>query len=289
MSVKEMLVNTLRRDLDEIIMRHLPKVNKIITVENLEEYKEYLEKIKFETKFGKTILFTNGNGWYVSTLIKNLIKSMEKNDPEFASKMGVICSDQDAYDSAIEHKMLHPFLVKIPLLKVDKLQSVCKPEDYTRLVFVKTVLIYHALSFGYNIIYIDPDMAAIKPSIQYIVDQMSEHGLVLAGIKDGNMNTNIIGIIPNENNINLFKVDVNTFEANLINKKIYGRYCCSDEEFIVIKDEYQPDRIHFIDLEKFPPGNYIDDAKDLHMLHANGISGLDNKVNFMKKFNGWFL
>jgi hypothetical protein len=272
-----------------VIRDNFQTPNETIYIENLNEYKEYLESISFQTKCGKTILFTNGNGWYISTLIKNLILSMDINDSSYRGKMGVICTDQEALDTCQTLNMVNSFLVKIPLLNIDLLTRVNNPEDYTRLVFVKIVLIYYALQFGYSIIYIDPDMAFLSPSIDYIIDKMSENMLVLAGIKEGNMNTNIIAVTPSSNLTNLFHVDVHTFEANILNRKLYNRFCGSDEEFLIIKDEYTPDSFHFLDIELFPPGLYVKDSNKIMMLHANDISGLVNKVSFLIKHKGWFL
>ena len=63
-------------------------------------------------------------------------------------------------------------------------------------------------------------MAFMKPSFEYIIDKTYDHGLVLAGIKNGNMDTNIIGVIPTDKHIELFKVDYNTIEATILNSRI---------------------------------------------------------------------
>ena len=287
MDIKNLLKG-FRNELNEVISKHLPGENQIISILNIDEYREFLKTIEFETKHGKTIVFTNGNSWYIPTLIRNLIKSMIKNET-YKFKLGVICSDKNAFDLCYENNIKYNFHVNIPLLKVDALNAVKKDEDYHRLVYVKTVLIHTALKFGYNVIYIDPDMAFLKPSLRYIINKIDDHGLVLAGIQNGNMNTNIIGAVPNKNNIKLFEADFNTIEASLLNSKIYKRFCGSDEEFLIMKDEYNPNCIHFLDIKFFPPGIHVEKTNTIMMLHANGVSGLYNKIDFLQKYKGWFL
>lgn len=289
MNIKK-LMKGLRSELDSVITSDIstnPLENKIITLTNLQEYKLFLKKIEFSTIHGPTILFTNGNGWYISTLIKNLLKSKLLNEP-YKATMGVICSDTEAYQIALKENM-DTFLADIPLLKVDQLTSVKQKEDYLRLVFVKIVLTYHALKLGYTVIYIDPDMAFKLPSLGYIIEKISENGLVLAGYKEGNMNTNVIGTIPTQNNIKLFEVDLFTFEANLLNMTKYNRFAGSDEEFLIMKDEYSPEEIHYLDVELFPTGKTTTNNKNIMMLHANCVQGLNNKVDFLNTFGGWFI
>jgi len=287
MNVKTLL-RQFRSELNQVIDKDLTATTDLITVENLSEYETYLDSVYTETAVGKTIIFTSANAWYIPTLVKNLVVSINQRET-FRCKFGVICSDETAYNLCKENNIQYPFLVKIPGLKVDTLKTLKVADDYIRLCFVKTVLAYHALKLGYNILYIDPDMAMVRPSLEYIIDQMRQYGVVLAGIKEGNMNTNVMGIIANEKNSEMFKVDVNTFEANLLNRSIYGRFCSSDEEFIIMKDEYTPDLFHYLDIKTFPPGNYVDENNPIMMLLANSVCGLVNKVNFMKKYNGWYL
>jgi hypothetical protein len=287
MEVKNLL-RGFRDELNQVIKEHNMPTNKIVGISNLDKYKDYLKSIETVTKLGKTIIFTNGNSWYIPTLIKNLVKSLDANET-LQCKFGVICSDMNSLKLCHENGIKDSFYVDIPELKVSSLEEVKEPEDYTRLVFVKTVLIHFALRFGYSVVYIDPDMAFLQPSLQYILDKTDENGIVLAGIKDGNMNTNIIGVKPTYENMKLFEVDINTFEANILNRKIYNRFCGSDEEFLIMKDEYDPEIINYLSLELFPPGNYVQDSNNIMMLHANGISGLNNKINFMKLHEGWFL
>lgn len=287
MRVKELLKG-FRSELDNVIAENFRDTNTIITVENLPEYEQYLDSIHFMSKHGKTILFTNGNSWYIPTLIKNLLESMKVNET-LKVPMGVICTDLDGYNTCEKYDIKHAFLAKIPLLKVDDLLKVNKPEDYTRLVFIKMVLAYHALKLGYTVLYIDPDMAFVKPSLQYIIDMLDDYETILAGLPEGNMNTNILGMLPRKINIKLTEIDVHTFEANILNRTKYGRFMGGDEEIMIMKDQYHTARNYYLDIDRFPPGNYIDGSKNLMMLHANGISGLENKINFMKKYNGWFL
>jgi hypothetical protein len=288
MSVKNLLKG-FRKELDQVIVKHLPGPNTIITMDNIDSYNAFLKTIQHQTVHGPTVIFTNANGWYIDTLVKNLFQSISEVET-YAARLGVVCTDKDGYETAKKH-FKHVFLAHIPLLKVDDLTSVKQEEDYTRLVFIKTVLIYHALQLGYAVVYLDPDMAFLQPCLQYVVDATLEHGLVLAGFKDGNMNTNIIGVVASPSNIELFKVDSHTFEANMLNRKIYHGFCGSDEEFLVMKDEYDPEKIHFLSLDYFPPGVHMNSVKreNVKVLHANGVKGLKNKVEFLRENNGWYL
>ena len=301
MSIYKNTLKLFRKELDDIISNKISFKNEVITCENLQEYLDFLELISMKTIHGKTIVFTNANGWYIQTLVKNLVLSIAANetfltDSNELLKFGIICTDSEGYEASLKMNTsrvrsqlnLYSFFAKIPKLKVDTLARVSKTEDYLRLCFVKTVMIYHALVAGYSVIYIDPDMAMIKPSISYILDKMKENSLVLAGMKDANMNTNIIGVIPEEKYVKLFEVDSHTFEANLLSPGFRG----GDEEFLIMKEQYEPEKIHFLDISLFPPGKqlpYLTIKTDIMMLHANGVSGLDNKIKFLAENNGWFL
>ena len=114
MDIKNLLKG-FRNELDEVIEKHLPKENKLIDIENIDEYRSYLQTIEFETKLGKTIAFTNGNSWYIPTLIKNLIKSMTINEI-YNCKLGVICSDKNAFQLCNENNIRNNFYVSMPLL-----------------------------------------------------------------------------------------------------------------------------------------------------------------------------
>ena len=64
MDIKNLLKG-FRNELNEVISKHLPGENQIISILNIDEYREFLKTIEFETKHGKTIVFTNGNSWYI--------------------------------------------------------------------------------------------------------------------------------------------------------------------------------------------------------------------------------
>jgi hypothetical protein len=292
-----------RRDIDNGL-KELPDLlsdNKIITIENLGEYEEYLKNSSttLDLPNGKQIkyfLFTNGNGWYIPTLIKNLMVSKEINET-CNTTISVICSDDEAYDLAIKEGF-SAFRVHIPLLECDNLFSVKKQEDYYRLVFVKTVLTYHALMLGYSVIYIDPDMAFIKPSIDKIIEHttslhlinnnMEVPGLLMAGSKTTNTNTNVMGVLSTPNNIELFKVDNRTFQANLLRLR-NGLYAGTDEDFLVMKNQFDHEKVYYLDQEEFPNGASNVNRDKLMMLHANCVSGLDNKIALLKQKGGWFI
>lgn len=45
-------------------------------ITNEEDIKNIINKAKFNTDKGDVVIFTNGNGWYIDTLIQNLLKSI---------------------------------------------------------------------------------------------------------------------------------------------------------------------------------------------------------------------
>ena len=47
-------------------------------ISNGEHIKRIINKAKFTTDKGEVVIFTNGNGWYIDTLIQNLLKSVDK-------------------------------------------------------------------------------------------------------------------------------------------------------------------------------------------------------------------
>ncbi len=49
-------------------------------ITNIEDIKNIIDKAKFNTEKGEVVIFTNGNGWYIDTLIQNLLKSIHLHD-----------------------------------------------------------------------------------------------------------------------------------------------------------------------------------------------------------------
>ena len=139
-----------------------------ISISNTEEVSAYLKQISQDN----TIVFTNGNGSYITTLIANLIKSYPG-----PRKIGIFCSDKDKVDGTCP--------VDIPDLQVSDIFERKSSQDYTRLCFVKIVIIHYALSLGYKVLYIDPDMAFKQDVIEHLLEQryainyiFNEYGIV---------------------------------------------------------------------------------------------------------------
>jgi len=65
-------------------------------ITNEENIKNIIEKAKFKTDKGDVVIFTNGNGWYIDTLIQNLLKSVSIHDKEY--KVVVFCTDKDGLE-----------------------------------------------------------------------------------------------------------------------------------------------------------------------------------------------
>jgi hypothetical protein len=63
---------------------------------------------------------------------------------------------------------------------------------------------------------------------------------------------------------------------------------CSDEDYL--RPRLDQNKTIFICQKKYPPGS---DAKKYHdiaqILHANCVIGLDNKINFLKENNAWYI
>ena len=226
-----------------------------IEIENKDKIKNIIEKCKVKTDKGEFVFFTNGNGWYNNTLINNLIKSIELNDKEF-DKVIVFCSDKDGYNRCKEINFNYFEYVNIPELKVSDLieNQDNKQEHYTRLTFVKIVLISYILDILYfSIIYIC-NIMIVRPSL----------------------NTNF-----------LFNLEIKEVD-HIINTE--GLY--SDEDFLRPRMQFLQimNKINFISQIEYPPGcdakKYIKEAK---IIHANCFVGLENKIKLIKECNAWYI
>jgi len=263
-------------------------------IENIDEINAIIEKAKIKTKDGKEIvLFTNGNNWYIDTLIKNLLKSIELNEKPEYNKVIVFCSDKEGYDKAKECGFDFFEYVSIPDLDVSNILENYngKREYYIRLTFVKIVLMSHILKLGYYPVYLDPDMSFKENSIDNLLSYLTDDfEFVISGTKSY-LNSNIMIARPNSfHNAYLFFVRKHDLDF-ILNNDLFN----SDEDYLELKllamERLNIDlKINYICQMTYPPGcdaeKYNDKAK---IFHANCITGLDNKVQFLKKHNVWFL
>jgi len=265
-----------------------------IQIKNKDEINLIIEKAKIKTKDGKEIvLFTNGNSWYIDTLIKNLLESIKLNEKPEYNKVIVFCSDKDGYKKAKENNFDFFEYVDIPDLDVSNILENYngKREYYIRLTFVKIVLISHILDLGYYPVYLDPDMSFKDNSINDLLSYLSdEYDFILSGTKSY-LNSNIMIARPNIF-INTYLFDIKNCDVDaIINCKNFH----SDEDYLRLKINILENmninsKINYICQMTYPPGcdakRYINKAK---IIHANCISGLDNKIQFLKECNVWFI
>ena len=124
--------------------------DKEIIINNFNDMFDIIEKAKFDTeKYGTVVIFTNGNDWYIPTLIHNLILSMKIYEP--LRKIIVFCSDKEGYNKCKDLGFEYFEYIDIPDLMVNNVLSGsdASTKNYTRLTFVKTVIIKHILELGY--------------------------------------------------------------------------------------------------------------------------------------------
>ena len=254
-----------------------------IFIKNSDEIRVIIEKAKFQTSsHGEVVIFTNGNDWYIPTLINNLLKSMEIYEP--THKTIVFCSDKSGYEKCKELGFKYFEFVDIPDLEVSDvlLNSDASTKQYTRLCFVKTVLVKFILELGYTPLYLDPDMAFIRPGIDNIISYLDKDDFVCAGQKSY-INTNIMIAKPTDDNKSLFHLTVGDLNTILEAPDKYG-----DEDLL------RPRLIHkkfgCLDLYKYPPGNWAIKCKDIAIIiHSNCVIGLEKKIELMKNCDAWFI
>ena len=259
-----------------------------IQIENKDEIKNIIEKCKVKTDKGEFVFFTNGNGWYINTLINNLIKSIELNDKEF-DKVIVFCSDKDGYNRCKEINFNYFEYVNIPELKVSDLieNQDNKQEHYTRLTFVKIVLISYILELGYIPFYLDPDMSFKTNSIDNLITYFNDKTEFVCSGTSTYMNSNIMIVRPSLNTNFLFNLEIKEVD-HIINTE--GLY--SDEDFLRPRMQFLQimNKINFISQIEYPPGcdakKYIKEAK---IIHANCFVGLENKIKLIKECNAWYI
>lgn len=254
-----------------------------ILIKNSDEIRVIIEKAKFQTLcHGEVVIFTNGNDWYIPTLINNLLKSMEIHEP--TRKIIVFCSDMSGYEKCKDLGFKYFEFVNIPDLEVSDVlsNSDASTKQYTRLCFVKTVLVKFIFELGYTPLYLDPDMAFIRPGIDDIISYLDNDNFVCAGQKSY-INTNIIIAKPTDDNKSLFYLTVGDLNTIIEAPDKY-----SDED--LLRPRLIDRKFGCLDLYKYPPGNWAIKCKDTAIIiHSNCVIGLKNKIELMKNCDAWFI
>lgn len=254
-----------------------------ILIKNTDKIKEIIEKVKFQTsRHGEVVLFTNGNDWYIPTLIKNLLKSMEIHEP--THKIIVFCSDKSGYEKCKDLGFKYFEFVDIPDLEVSDVlsNSDASTKQYTRLCFVKTVIVNFILELGYTPLYLDPDMAFIRPGIDDIISYLDNDDFVCAG-QQIYINSNIMIVKPTEDNKSLFHLTVGDLNTVLESSDKFG-----DED--MLRPRLINRKFGCLDFHKYPPGNFAFNCKDIAIIiHSNCVIGLEKKIELMKFCKAWFI
>jgi hypothetical protein len=261
----------------------------LIDIVNWDEVKKVVDNAKFHhEKYGDVVIFTNANEWYIPTLIKNLHKSMQIHEPD--KNLVVLCTDREGYDLCGDLGYKHYAFVDIPLMGVSEFKNLYGKDDiyikYTKLCFVKTVIMRYMLESGYTPLYIDPDMSLNKPSVENLLGYLENVEIVVAG-NTSHINTNIMIARPDSEKC----------------KKLYRLSLSNLKESINLRlpsgdEPYTSTRILFVHKipyvcvkpEEHPGGNdNIKYSSSAYTFHANCVSGLKNKINLLKSCGGWYL
>lgn len=257
--------------------------NKLIKIFNVDKINKLINDVKFDTpKHKNVVLFTNGNAWYIDSLIFNLLRSKDKHERE--RKLAVFCTDKEGYEKCKMLNFSNYEIVDIPDLNISKCTKNTKysTDDYTRLCFVKIVLIKHILDLGYIPLYIDPDMAFKKPSVDDLLSYLDDNNFVSSG-NSNHITSNIMIAKPNDFSKNLFTLTNQDVESIVKHPEHVG-----DEDFLTKK--MKPGDYKWVSEIKYPQGNSVRKYKNnAHMIHANFVSGLNNKIKLMQDSDAWFI
>jgi hypothetical protein len=257
---------------------------------NTEEVEEFFRKISIPSKNSEgTVVFTNGNDRYVDTLIRNLLES-KKRRCDTCVEIGVFCSDQKAYNTAV-HLGMTACYVKIPALGVDDAYNSAGAgsELYLRLCFVKILLIKYALQLGYDVLYLDPDMAFNKDCLSELIGLNTE--LTFAKYVRKNeyvfVNSNIMRVYPTRETLEIFDFviarDLQTY-LNMLPD-------VGDETFLTHRLIKNGSIGATLNTYEYPSGSDSNGIPrdDIKMFHANCIVGLDNKIEYLNRNQVWFV
>lgn len=259
---------------------------------NVEEVEQFFKKIAVKRegiRTAGTVIFTNGNEKYISTLIRNLIKSYQvvNSNPV---QIGVFCSDDKGYKTAVELGLTTCY-VNIPSLGIDEAYNSAGAgsELYLRMCFVKILLIKYALQLGYDVLYIDPDMAFNKDCLGELINLSTD--LVFAKlIREANfvfVNSNIMRVYPTTETLLIFDFVV----CRDLQRYLDKLPDVSDETFLSEKLLLHPRLGLSLDCHEYPSGGYSKSISSdrIKMYHANCIVGLENKIEYMKRNNVWYI
>jgi hypothetical protein len=256
-----------------------------ITISNVDSVRKLIEKVKYKHKdnLPPVVIFTNGNSWYIDTLVNNLLKSMSIY--ELNRKIAVFSSDKEGESKCLELNFEHFSLVEIPHLNVDKCMSNTdsKTRQYTALSFIKIVLTKFILDLGYVPLYLDPDMAFKKPAIDDLLGYLDSKDFVCAGTPDY-INSNILIASPYQKITDeLFTLTVNSFQSVINDSSKYG-----DEDFL--RPQLIEGTFSCVNTEEYPPGcDAVRYKNKARIIHSNCVNGLDNKISLLKEAGAWFL
>lgn len=269
-------------------MYKMTEKEQLIQIENWEKVQRVIEQAKFvHPKHGNVVIFTNANEWYIPTLIKNLHKSMQIHEP--AHNLLVLCSDPEGYEMCKHLGYEHYAYLDIPLLGVKEYRNLNGGGDiytkYTKLCYVKTVIMRHMLENGYTPLYIDPDMALRKPSIENLLGYLGRGEVVVAGSPQ-HINTNIMIAKPTSTKcIQMYQLTVERVQETL-----HLRLPSGDEPYTSTRILFIH-KIPFVCVEthEHPGGKDLAKYQDSYTVHANCTSGLDNKIGLLKSCQCWYL
>lgn len=257
-----------------------------LEIKNKDDIKNIIEKCKVKTDKGDFVFFTNGNSWYIETLIKNLLISIDKHDKKY-NNIIVFCTDKDGYKKCEEHNFNFFEYVDIPELKVSELLENKNIEHYTRLTFVKIVLISYILELGYIPFYLDPDMSFKRESIDDLINYLDDETEFICSGNIQHMNSNIMIVKPSINTKKMFNVYSENVDYIISRNDLY-----SDEDYLrpYMLDTKINNKIKYISQIEYPPGchakKYIN---ELRIVHANCAEGLKNKVELLKNCGVWYI
>src|SRR5436190_13796250 len=169
---------------------------------------QLIEQVAFVSSYfdSKIVAFTNGNAWYIDTLIHNLLTSAAIHEP--ALKLAVFCSDDEGYEKCHALGFKHFARVDIPMLHVDDLRenTDSTTQGYTKLSFVKVVLCRLILERGFIPLYLDPDMAFKRSgTVDDLLQYLLRADFVCAGERQY-INSNILIARPTIEMRELFSV-----------------------------------------------------------------------------------
>ena len=207
---------------------------------------------------------------------------MKKYEPD--KKLLIFCSDTQGYEKCGELGFEYYENIEIPDLNVSHIlkDSDGTTSDYTKLSFVKTVIMRHILDLGYTPLYLDPDMALKRPCIPDLLSNLKDHDFVCAGSYSW-LNSNIMIAKPTPFNLELFEVTSDDISNIVEDPHLYG-----DEDLLRPRLKNNTDKYKCVDIKKYPNGNdalkYINHAC---IIHANCVIGLDNKIKLLKQCDAW--